>query len=452
MPTFHKETTLPVPVEEAFAWHERPGALERLLPPWERVRIIERRGGIRDGDATVLELQRGPLRKRWVAEHHGYVPGRQFADRQTSGPFSAWEHVHQFRPSGPRASVLEDQVDYRLPLGSLGQLAGGRFTTRTLERMFAFRHAQTLHDLTRHASFPGVRFRVAITGASGLIGRSLAAFLSTGGHDVLRLVRGKPTAVGEIGWNPERGEIDAIALEGIDAVVHLAGENIFGRWTKRRKQAVLGSRAAGTRLLADTLASLDRPPRVLVSASAVGYYGEGGDELLTEEAAPGADFLAEVCKVWEAATEPAATAGIRVVNLRIGLVLRSLLDKASLPFKLGLGGRIGDGSQWWSWIAFDDLIGAAHHALLTDELRGPVNVCAPEPVTNREFTKALGRVLNRPTILPVPAPAIGLAFGELGNAVMLASQRLSAAKLEASGFRFLHADLETALRRELGRA
>jgi uncharacterized protein (TIGR01777 family) len=451
MPTFRKETTLPVTADEAFAWHERPGALERLLPPWEPVRVVDRRGGIRDGDTTVLELRKGPFRKRWVAAHHGYVPGRQFADEQVSGPFARWEHVHRFRPAEPHTSVLEDEVHYRLPLGSVGQLLAGAYTTRTLERMFDFRHAQTLHDLTRHAAIPGSGLRVVITGASGMVGRSLAAFLSTGGHEVVRLVRRAPVQEDEIRWSPDEGEIDAAALEGFDAVVHLAGENIFGRWTKSRRRAILGSRTTPTRLLAETLSRLDAPPRVLVAASAIGYYGDRGNELLSEEAAPGDDFLARVCTAWEAASQPAAAAGIRVVNLRTGIVLRSILDRAALPFRLGLGGRLGRGNQWWSWIAFDDLVGAIHHALLVGELEGPVNVCAPNPVTNRELTKTLGGVLRRPTVIPVPAPALRLGFGQLADAVMLASQRVSAAKLEASGFRFLLPDLETALRFELGR-
>jgi len=442
-------TRLPVPAEQAFAWHERPGALERLLPPWQQFRIEERVGTIRDGDRTSLTLRKGPLRLRWVAVHRDYVPGSQFADEQEKGPFAAWSHVHRFQADG-QASVLEDDIRYRLPLGALGELVGGRHVERELVRVFGFRHRRLAHDLDRHAG-TDLRLRVAITGSSGLIGGALSAFLSSGGHEVLRLVRRTP-GPGEARWDPAAGAIDERVLEGLDAVIHLAGEPIAGRWTAGRKQAILDSRVDGTRLLAESLAGLQQGPRVLVSASAVGIYGSrAGEASLSETSPHGSDFLARVCEAWEAATRPAAEAGIRVVSLRIGVVLEALLSRVALPFRLGLGGRVGHGRQWLSWIALDDVLGAVQHALVTDSLAGPVNVVAPEPVTNGQLAKVLGGVLRRPAVLPLPATAVRLAFGEMGEHVLLGGQRVLPARLTETGFRFAWPELEGALRHVLGR-
>lgn len=452
MTTFVKRTRMPFPAEKLAAWHERPGAFERLSPPWEDVRIIEQTGGIRDGDGATIELRKGPVRQRWVAVHRNYVEGRQFVDDQVSGPFASWTHTHRFIPDGPEASVLEDEIEYRLPGATVGELVGGTFTEHSLERMFAFRHRRTANDLARHEAAGERQMRIAITGATGAIGTALTAFLTTGGHRVDRIGR-QPAAPGssEIRWDPEAGTLDRSALEGVDAVVHLAGESITGRWNDGKKKAILESRRKGTRLLAETLASLERKPSVLVSASAIGYYGNRGDEILTEDSPPGDDFLAGVCKEWEAATAPASEAGIRVVNLRTGVILESVVPQMLTPFKLGAGGKIGSGRQYMSWVALDDVIGAYHHALVTESLSGPVNAVGPTAVMNAEFTKTLGRVLGRPTFLPLPAGVVKTLFGELGEALLLASQRVKPAKVEASGFVFQERQLETALRHQLGK-
>lgn len=299
--------------------------------------------------------------------------------------------------------------------------------------------------------------KVLVTGASGLVGSALVPLLTAGGHTVARLVRSPPRpSVAEVQWNPETGIREIASLEGMDAVVHLAGENIAGgRWTAERKARIRDSRVTGTRTLCETLARLARPPKVLVSASAIGYYGDRGGEVLRETSAPGLGFLPEVCRAWEEATEPAAQKGIRVVLLRIGVVLSpagGALAKMLFPFKLGAGGIIGSGQQYMSWIGLDDIIGAIHHALMTDALQGPVNVVAPHPVTNRDFTKTLGRVLGRPTLFPMPAFAARLAFGEMADALLLASTRVEPARLMAANYAFRHPDLEGALRHLLGKA
>ena len=300
---------------------------------------------------------------------------------------------------------------------------------------------------------------VAVTGASGLVGSALVTGLTSAGHRVVRVVRGAGAAsvAGQrlARWDPESGALEPSALAGADAVVHLAGESVAGgRWTEAKKRRIRSTRVDVTRRLAEALPRLERPPRLLVSASAVGYYGDRGSEILREDSSPGPGFLAEVCREWEAATDPAARAGIRVVRLRIGMVLSrrgGALGAMLTPFRLGAGGPVGSGVQWVSWIAIDDLVGAILHALATESLAGPVNAVAPEPVTNRELARTLGRVLRRPALLPLPAVAARLLFGQMADELLLASARVEPARLRATGFTFRHARLEDALRHELGR-
>jgi uncharacterized protein (TIGR01777 family) len=455
MPIFQHRSRFEASAEEVFDWHMRPGALERLAPPWQPMRVIETEGGMTEGGRVVMEVRLGPRWLRWVALLSDFEAARQFRDTQAEGPFPVWAHTHRFIPDGAEASQLEDHIVYELPLGALGRGVGERFVKRELERMVRHRHRVLREDLARHRAVRehGLR-RIALSGASGLVGRNLALFLTSGGHEVARLVRDKARAGTEIPWDPVRGEIDAAALEGVDAVVHLAGANIAqGRWTPERKREILESRVRGTQLLCEALARMPAPPSVLIAASAIGYYGDRGDEWLSERAEPGQGFLAEVCRAWEAATEPARARGIRVVNLRIGVVLSArggALARMLIPFRLGLGGIVGGGRQYLSWIALDDLIGAIYHLIFAGDVHGPVNGVAPEPVSNREFTKILGRVLHRPTILPMPAAVVRTIFGELGQALLLDGARVSSSSLEQSGFRFLFPDVKSALRAELG--
>lgn len=296
---------------------------------------------------------------------------------------------------------------------------------------------------------------VLVSGSHGFIGSALVPFLTTGGHRVIRLVRSpQPSREPQSEWNPSTGVLNAGELDGVDAVVHLAGESIAdGRWTDERKRRIRESRVTGTRLLCESLARLPKPPRVIVCASAIGYYGDRGDETLTESSAKGSGFLAQLCEEWERATEPAARRGIRVVLLRIGVVLSpagGALAKMLPPFRLGLGGPLGHGRQVMSWIAIDDAIGAIHHALVTDRLQGPVNLAAPHPVTNQEFTRVLGRVLARPAVLPVPPFALRLLFGELADEALLAGAKVLPARLLDTGYAFRFPELDPALRHLLG--
>ena len=296
--------------------------------------------------------------------------------------------------------------------------------------------------------------RVAVTGATGLVGSALVPLLVARGHEVVRLVRTRAgaSAAGKISdaeWHPDRGEIDAAALAGVDSAVHLAGENISeGRWTDEKKRRIIESRRQGTQLIAETLARLDPRPRALVSASATGFYGDRGDELLTEGSTSGKNFVAHVCREWEAATEPARAAGVRTVLLRFGIVLSregGALPKMLTPIKLGVGGRLGSGRQYYSWITIVDAVAAILHALENEGVSGPVNLVSPQPVTNGEFTKALGRALGRPTLFAVPAFAARLAFGEMADELLLASARVEPTRLKATGFEFKYPTLEAAL-------
>jgi uncharacterized protein (TIGR01777 family) len=304
-------------------------------------------------------------------------------------------------------------------------------------------------------SSPTAQPFVVVTGATGFIGSALVARLRAAGARVRRVTRGgHGRDPDDVVWDPMRGVLPARELEGADAVVNLAGAPIAQRWTASRKRAIRESRLRGTELLARTLVSLERRPRVLVSGSAVGYYGDRGDEPLDETSAPGTDFLAQVAREWEEATGPAREAGVRVVLSRTGIVLGAhggALDRLLLPFRLGVGGRIGSGQQWMSWIALDDELGAIEHALATDGLHGPANLVSPNPVTNAELAATLGRVLGRPAAIPAPAFAVEMAFGEMARTTILAGQRAYPGALLRTGFHFRHPTLEQALRFELAR-
>lgn len=292
--------------------------------------------------------------------------------------------------------------------------------------------------------------KILVSGSHGLVGSALVQSLKSDGHEVFSLVRRPPRSDAEVEWYPDRGSLALSRLEGTDAVVHLAGESIAsGRWTANKKQRIRDSRVQATTVLSEALANLKEPPGILISASAIGYYGDRGNLILTEATAPGNDFLAGVCVAWERATEAAAEKGIRVVNARFGIILSAeggALAKMLPPFRMGVGGRVGSGAQWMSWIALADAIGGIRFALINESLTGPVNLVAPHPVSNAEFTKTLGKVLSRPTLFPVPEFAARLAFGEMAGALLLAGQRVAPARLQEAGYEFEYAELEPALR------
>jgi uncharacterized protein (TIGR01777 family) len=453
--TFVYRSRMPAFAEEVFAWHARPGAFLRLAPPWDRIRLLDDGGGIREGSRAEIEMSIGPFRQHWTAEHRDVEPGRRFRDIQIRGPFARWEHTHTIEPEGAGESWLEDRIDFMPPLGVAGRWLGGRLIRRKLQSTFCYRHRTLADDLRAHHTARAGSMRIAITGSSGLVGSALVPFLTTGGHSVTRVVRRDRASGSTARWDPVLGTIDQDRLEAHNAFIHLAGENIAaGRWTARRKRAIRDSRIEGTRLLCDAINKLQKPPKTLVCASAIGIYGNRGDELLDERFAPGEGFLADICREWEAIPESVRPRGIRVVNVRFGVVLSAAggaLAVMLTPFKLGVGGIVGSGRQYFSWIGIDDVVGAIHHALTCEDLNGPVNVVSPHPVTNREFTKTLGRVLRRPTALPVPAFAIRLALGEMADEMLLASIRVAPRRLEETGYAFRDPELEPALRHVLGK-
>jgi len=460
--TFTLRSAMPASADDVYAWHARPSAFSRLTPPWETADVVGVEGafGTPGYRVTVRTKLVGPVGGTMVAEHPSFTPGREFRDVQFRGPFARWQHTHRFLPDGPHSSTLEDHIDYRLPLGPLGKLFGGGMVERRLAAMFAYRHAVTASDLRRHGAFRDrPRLRVAITGSRGLLGSELAHFLTGGGHRVVRLVRGavpKPTfddGTESVSWNPTTAPAPDL-LVGCDALIHLAGDNLAdGRWTERKRRSIRDSRVIPTRLLAEAVARMPNGPKVFLSGSAVGGYGDRGDEVLTEESPAGSGFLADVCRDWEAAATPAADAGARVAFLRTGIVLtpRGGALAAQLPaFRAGGAAVLGDGRQWFPWVTSGDWVGAVHYVLMTDAVRGPVNVCAPTPVTNRDFTYTLARVLRRPALLRLPRPVLKVMFGAMADEAMLASLRAVPGKLQETGFAFDRVGLAAALRFVLG--
>jgi hypothetical protein len=439
------------PRDEVFAWHTRPGAFSRLSPPWSPMRLISEAASLKDGHAE-LAL---PAGLRWVADHQPdfYDPPWRFVDTIGSDGLASlparlavrWRHTHEFDDLGDDRTRVIDRVDTQAPGAAL-------------RPMFVYRHRQLADDLAAHrlAAQHGLApLTVAITGASGLVGSALTAFLRTGGHRVIELVRRTAQGVDERQWNA--ADPDPALLAGVDAVIHLAGASIAGRFTEAHRNTIRDSRIGPTRRLAELLAHSDPKPATLISASAIGYYGyDRGEQTLTEHSERGDGFLADVVAQWEDATAPAEQAGVRVVRVRTGIVQspRGGTLKLMRPlFSAGLGGRLGTGRQWLSWIGIDDLVDVYHRALWDETLSGPVNAVAPEPVRNIEYTHTLARVLRRPAVLPVPSLGPRLLLGEQGaRELACANQRVLAENLVAAGHRFRQPDLDQALRHLLGRA
>jgi uncharacterized protein (TIGR01777 family) len=428
------------PIEDVFAWHERTGALARLLPPWQPIRIKREAANLRNGRAE-LWLPGGFV---WAAIHEDYDRPYRFADRLSSLPLR-WRHEHRFEPLGTAHTRVVDEVGTPVP-------------SRVLQATFAYRHRQLHGDLLSHAwarRLMPAPLTVAITGASGLVGTALAAFLSTGGHRVIRLVRRAPLSPDERQWSPEGPHPEL--LRGTDALVHLAGAPIFGRFSAEHKARIYESRVGPTRQLARLAAKVDDGPRVFVSASAIGYYGpDRGDELLHDGAEKGEGFLATVVADWESATEPAADAGVRVVNVRTGIVQspRGGALRLLCPlFLAGLGGPVGQGEEWMSWIGLDDLLDVYLRALVDARLDGPVNAVAPNPVRARDYARTLGRTLHRPALVQVPVVAPQVLLGPEGSRELaLASERVLPDRLMSLGHPFRQPELGQALAHALGKA
>lgn len=452
--SFTKASSFPYPASVVFDWHTRLGAFDRLNPPWRPVTVLQASGGIQDGAQVTIKLPvLGPLGIHWKLRHCDYKAGERFTDEQVRGPFKSWRHVHRVLPENENSSTLRDEVHYSLP----GIAAPFKtLFMRELERLFSYRHAVLSQDLACHSRwFDQPRLSILISGSSGLVGNALASFLTTAGHSVIRLVRRTPTALDQRAWDPERGELSASVFNGIDAVIHVGGENISsGRWNEAKKKRIRDSRVASTQLLCDTIAKLPNPPKVAIMASAIGYYGDTGTVEVDESSPAGSGFFADTCRAWEAASRVLHSSGTRLVTLRIGTVLSTrggALKKMLPAFLAGVGGPLGTGSQFMTWISLQDTLGIFEHALHSQTLRGAVNVVSPHPVANREFTTMLGRVIKRPTGLPMSAGMLRILFGELADAALLASTRVLPTALQRDGYAFCYPSLEQCLRFECGK-
>ncbi|WP_319587570.1 TIGR01777 family oxidoreductase [uncultured Desulfobulbus sp.] len=452
---FTYSSLFPCLANELYDWHRRPGALERLIPPWEQTRVAARSGGIDPGGRVVLAMHAGPIPYQWHARHIENLPGLMFRDIQDRGPFARWTHTHRFADT-PNGALLEDQIDYALPgQAILPGLATG-LVDRTLTRVFRYRHATLRDDIALHQRCSSRPLRVLISGASGVLGSALRPLLTTGGHEVWTLVRRPPDrSRREIYWNPERDQLNLAGLPAFDGVIHLAGDNIGdGRWTLDKKKRVIDSRVQGTGLIARTLAGLPVQPKVFLSASAVGFYGNCLDCCMREEDRAGTDFISDVCTLWEHSARPAEEAGIRTVFLRIGVVLSpqgGALQRLLATSAIGFSSRFGAGDQYISWIGINDMVGVVLHALTCDTLTGPVNIAAPQPATNSQLMRTLAQVLRRPLLPPIPASLLQTLYGQMASEVLLGGCRVATDKLQQSGYTFRHADLEQALRHLLGR-
>jgi uncharacterized protein (TIGR01777 family) len=442
-------SVIDAPRDQVFAWYSRPGAFNRLSPPWSPMRLVAEADSLENGRAT-LAL---PAGLRWIAQHQAesFDPPRRFVDDLSSGGIASlpprlvgrWRHIHDFEEVDDGKTRVIDRVQTPVP-------------ERALRPMFAYRHRQLADDLAAHARAAKHGLgpaTVAVTGSSGLVGTALTSFLSTGGHRVIRLVRGTADGPDQRQWDTADPHPDLLA--GVDAVIHLAGASIAGRFTKKHRNAVRDSRIGPTRRLAELVARTG--PAVFVTASAIGYYGyDRGDETLTEDSDRGDGFLADVVADWEDATTPAERAGARVVRVRTGIVQTPAGGTLRLMrplFSVGLGGRLGDGQQWFSWIGIDDLVDIYHRALWDTKLSGPVNAVAPQPVRNTEYTRTLAYVLHRPAVLPVPALGPRVLLGAQGaRELALANQRVSSARLRHAEHPFRQPGLESALRHVLGRS
>lgn len=468
MPVFEYVSRYPFPRERVFAWHQRSGAVTRLMPPGMASVTSCPTNGINEGSEVSLRIThplvagfklagRG-VGVPWRVRHLELVPGERFVDEQVSGPFKLWRHEHHFADGPGGSTVITDRITWELPVRLPAGFDQALFEMQ-LDGLLQFRERQLRDDLGLMARLPMTPARVVVTGSSGLIGRQLCALLSTCGHQVTRLVRGQGDeaipAAAVASWDPGRGVLDPRALEGADAVVHLAGEPIGGRFTAAHRLRILESRVRSTQLIADALAA-GVGPRTLVQASAIGFYGaRRPGEVLTESSAAGDGFLAEVVQAWEAAARPAEDAGVRVAFLRTGLVLSEgggALQPMIPLFSVGLGGRMTAPGSYLSWIGLDDLARAYVHALVTPDLSGPVNAVSPRPVTAQAFADTLGQVLHRPSAVPTPGFGPALLLGRKGASELVATdQRVMPTKLLDSGFVFAQGHLLAALRHALMR-
>jgi uncharacterized protein (TIGR01777 family) len=471
---FVYESEMEGSAHDVIAWHKRPGAFERLAPPWMDVSVLERNGGIDNGGSVVLGLKQGPITLKWHLSHKNFIEDRQFCDYQLSGPFAVWEQVHRAEDVGNDRARLIDSVTYQPPLPPLGEI-GSPVVDYELKRLFRFRHRllqNDLHLLRKNASVKPLKFLIA--GSSGLIGSNLIPFLLTQGHTVTRLVRaespatpvvidGSGQAEAKIIWGIKSSHAEQssasqeafeAALEGFDVFINLAGDSLAdGLWSENKKNKLRESRIETTQELSRIITKLKNPPSVFLCASAIGYYGDTGNQIVSESASCGQGFLPQLCKEWENACDILNKEKVRVCNLRIGVVMApkgGALKKMLPLFKMGLGGKLGRGQQFMSWISIEDVISGIYHCALNESLSGPVNLVAPRAVSNLEFTRTLASVLKRPALMSVPEVALRVSLKEMADECLISGNRVIPEKLLQSQFEFREPLLEESLKNLLG--
>lgn len=444
------KTTMPVPAQALYGWHMRSGAFQRLTPPWEPARLAAYPDKLADGATATIAISPVPgLTINWQAYHTGFIEAQQFMDVQEKGPFAYWQHTHRFEEAGDARSTLTDAIEYKLPLGKLGQFGGGELVRLKLDRMFRYRHQLTRLDLQRHQAAGLAPQTILVTGSSGLIGEAVCAFLRTGGHRVIQLLRPespKPVGIAErdlLYWNPRTGELpEASSCPPLDAVLHLAGANVATqRWTKPRKQALWTSRVESTELLVSWLRQLPQPPKTFLCASGISIYEEKSS------------YLSELAQAWEAAAREAEALGCRVVPLRIGLVLSA---KAGFLAKLWRSAQLGVVPKWYAeddqvnWIHLEDVLGAILHTLANTSVHGPVNLVSPSPCDYDTFWQTLASALHSPSIKVPSRLLLTTLLGELAEEAFKAYPALYPTELLASGYHFSFKQLDSAVKQSLG--
>jgi hypothetical protein len=461
LPLFVHKAKFDANKKQIWDWYNSDGAFRRIMPEWEGIQPINA-GRLVDGDETIFKVKMGPLRQKWVARHHSVVPGESFADRMIKGPFGAWNHHHEFESRTGEVTSVIDNVEYKLPLHIFTGWSAGFTVLPRMKQMFEFRSVRVANDLKQiQATAKLPRQRILVSGSTGMIGLQLCAFLEAAGHDVHRLLRPSTKLPSDVDsskvvkWNDLTGELLEGDMNGFDSIIHLAGAGIGDkRWSKKRLKLIRDSRIIPTGNLANIVAGLVNPPKKILCASAVGFYGNRGTEVLDEDSSAGNDILSDLCRDWENSSRAAKDAGINVINLRTGIVMSPLggaLAKLLLPAKMGAGGPVGGGKQMQSWISLDDEIYAIHHLMMKEDSEGAYNLTAPNPVSQKQFAKTLGKVLRRPAFAPLPGFVIKILFGQMGKKLVLEGQDVRPNRLLESGYEFTHSELESCLRSCLGK-
>ena len=459
---FIRQVEIPHEVLDAFNYHARYRALDRMIPPWSFLKVIKRNNGLENGATCILGIQYGPLKFEWIANHFGYIKGQIFQDEMIKGPLKTWKHSHSFTPNKFNGCIVEDKIEYSLPYGlNTFNIFKNRFD-KTLNQMFTYRHQILNHDLKLWTILKENRGkRILISGSTGLIGSALIPFLDTvGEHKISRLIRpsSKESARGNNSnfrvWDPKTGIVNPSDLEEFDAIIHLCGENIGGRWSKAKKKRIYDSRVRTTELLCNTIKKLKKPPSTLVCASAIGYYGSKDEQVVTEETKAGDGFLADLCADWEAEAKSVESIGVRVVNARFGLILSpkgGILKLLSLASCLRTGIEFGKGSNVFNWVSIEDVIGSILYSIGNTTIHGPINIVSPNPVKATDFTKIISKIQQNLIFLKIQHKFMKLIMGEFADTISQSNGVVKPQTLLTCGYPFMNPNLEDAVRFLLGR-